>query len=442
MSAALERLPGDVLAPEWQRIDLLCHCLASSRRGQDLDPDMLERLRGLQQEVDRARSSGAWSVLGHETLSPIEIDVLASIVAPEIEPRIGWMYQDLQPGIGRPYPCAALIQELLALEPHDAHAMHEALGVDGVLRRHGLIRGAGGEPYTPLQPQPGVSARLLGRSGAQPAPPGAVRIAQRADWDDLILPAERKAMLREYVLWVEHRETVVEKWGGALLGGPVALFAGASGTGKTMAAAVIARRLGWELYRVDLGRLVSKYIGETEQNLNALFDAAEGRQMILQFDEAESLFGKRGDVKEARDRYANMEVSHLLARIEVHHGPCILTSNLRKQLDPAFARRFQLVVDFPRPDAAARTELWRRLLPPRAPRDPEVRPELLGPALSLTGGNIRNAALHAAYLAAGESRAIQLSHVALAAWREFAKEGREISKADLGELACHLPHSL
>jgi len=193
------------------------------------------------------------------------------------------------------------------------------------------------------------------------------------------------------------------------------------------------------LYRVDLGRLVSKYIGETEQNLNNLFDAAYGRPIVLQFDEADSLFGKRGEVKEARDRYANMGVSHLLARIESHYGPCILTSNLRKHLDPAFARRFQMVVEFPRPDAAARAQLWRLLFPPRAPHLDEVDPVLLGRAVALSGGNIRNAALHAAYLAAGEERPISLRHVALAVWRELAKDGRELSLLDLGLLAQHLP---
>ncbi|MCB1742772.1 MAG: ATP-binding protein [Gammaproteobacteria bacterium] len=439
MNAAIETLRADGLAPEWQRVDVLCHCLAASRRGQEIEPQLIERLQSLQTEVRQLRRGGAWAGLDAPALDSADLDVLACILAPEFEPRVGWMYLDLQPGIAQPYPCPALIQELLALEPHGAQQMHLTLAVDGTLRQRRLIQATSEGPYAPVKPLPGVSARLMGRCIEQTPPPGAVRVTQRADWDDLVLPPERKAMLREFLLWVEQRHTVVDEWGGSPVGGPVALFAGASGTGKTMAASVIASRLGWALFRVDLGRLVSKYIGETEQNLNALFDAADGQPMVLQFDEADSLFGKRGEIKEARDRYANMEVSHLLARIEVHRGPCILTSNLRKHLDPAFARRFQLVVEFPRPDAAARSELWRRLLPPRAPRAPDVRPEFLGNALSLSGGGIRNAALHAAYLAAGESRPISLDHVALAVWRELAKEGREISRTDLGGLACHLP---
>jgi SpoVK/Ycf46/Vps4 family AAA+-type ATPase len=246
-------------------------------------------------------------------------------------------------------------------------------------------------------------------------------------------------MLREFLLWITHKHKVVEEWGGGDCGGPIGLFSGPSGTGKTLAAAVLATELGWPLYRVDLGRLVSKYIGETEKNLNRLFDAAHGRPMILQFDEADSLFSKRGEVREARDRYANMEVSHLLARIESHQGPVILTTNLRKHLDPAFARRFQVVVDFPRPDADARTRLWRCLLPPRVPREPQVDPAFLGGAVNLTGGSIRNAALHAAYLAAGGNRPLSLAHIALAVWRELGKDGRELSPTDLGALAAHLP---
>ena len=184
---------------------------------------------------------------------------------------------------------------------------------------------------------------------------------------------------------------------------------------------------------------MSKYIGETEKNLNRLFDAVHGQPMILQFDEADSLFSKRGEVKEARDRYANMEVSHLLARIEAHHGPVILTTNLRKHLDPAFARRFQVVVDFPRPDVAARARLWQRLLPPRAPRDPQVNVDFLAAAVNMTGGHIRNAALHAAYLAAGNDSALTLEHIALAVWRELGKDGREMAPAALGSLAPFLP---
>jgi SpoVK/Ycf46/Vps4 family AAA+-type ATPase len=235
---------------------------------------------------------------------------------------------------------------------------------------------------------------------------------------------------------------VETEWGARLPGGPIALFAGPSGTGKTLAAEVIANTLGRRLYRVDLGMLVSKYIGETEKNLNALFDAADGQNVVLLFDEADSLFGRRGDVREARDRYANMEVSHLLSRIERHRGPCILTTNLRQHLDSAFARRFQVVIDFPRPDISSRAMLWRRALPKFAPLSPDISMEQLGAALELTGAQIRNSALHAAFLAAAQDSVISLAHIAAAVMSELVKDGREVPLSSLGMLAAHLPEEL
>lgn len=197
--------------------------------------------------------------------------------------------------------------------------------------------------------------------------------------------------------------------------------------------------LGWPLYRVDLGMVVSKYIGETEKNLNALFDAAHDSNVVLQFDEADSLLGKRAEVKEARDRYANMEVSHLLSRIEQHHGPCIPTTNLRSHLDPAFMRRFRAVIEFPRPDVTAREALWRRLLPKDAPVNGGVDLAALAHSVPLTGGGIQNAALHAAYLASASDQPIDLPHIATAIWQELGKSGKPLGRKELGALGDHLP---
>jgi hypothetical protein len=443
MNAPLPPPPLATLAAEWERLDFLAWCLSRSRQGQSLaDADVL-RLRDLQAGVEALRAAGgAWpSLLGFE-LAPVEYDILACALGPEVDPRLGWIFQNLQAGNAQPWASRALVQELLALDPTQAELLRHALQPESALRGRKLLRVDNDDPYRPITPEPWLVARLGNRPLVAPPPPGATAVDVPAHWDDLILPASRLAMLREYMLWLEHRTTVVDAWGGQRVGGPVALFAGPSGTGKTFAASVIAHTLGWRLYRVDLGRLVSKYVGETEENLNRLFDAAHGQPMVLQFDEADALFAKRGEVKEARDRYANMEVSHLLTRIEAHDGPCILTTNLRKQLDAAFTRRFQMVIEFPRPDAPARAELWRRLLPPRAPRLPEVDAVFLGQAVALTGGGIRNAALHAAYLAAGRAEAIGLAHVAHAVWRELAKEGRELTAQDLGPLAAHLPPEL
>jgi hypothetical protein len=441
MNAPPETRPQhtDPLAPEWERVELLALALAGARQGREPGAELLDPLRALQDRIQgERRAGGAWNRATGTELGSLELDVLACALAPEAEPRLGWLLQHLMPGTTQPWPSPALIHDLLVLDSADARALYAALEPGAPLR---TLLAWDDDPWQPLRPRPAFSARLLGRPLREPPPPGALRVAGDARRDELVLPADRLALLDEFKLWLSHRDTVEGRWGARIHGGPLALFSGPSGTGKTFAAQILAAELGWPLYRVDLGRLVSKYIGETEKNLNRLFDAADGRELVLLFDEADALFGKRGEIKEARDRYANMEVSHLLARIEGHRGPCILTTNLRSHIDPAFARRFQIVVDFPRPDAAARAELWARLLPPQAPRDRDVDPAFLGAAVSLSGGGIRNAALHAAFLAAPHGQ-IALAHVALAVWRELAKDGRELNRADLGALAPHLPEGL
>lgn len=444
MNAVAEEIQVLSLRPEWERIELLAYSLGQERVGKRLAPEVLERLKELQGAVEQLRRSvmSPWQTLQVKNWSPLAYDVLALVLAPEVEPRIGWLYQQLQPGSQSPYPSIALLRELLALDEAETSEFYLLLDESSPLRRSHLLRSEGRGPYQRLLPGQGITARLMDWAQPLAAPPGATRVWVPARWEDLVLPPDCLNQLREFLYWVRGRRTVVVEWGGLDSGGPVALFAGPSGTGKTFAAAVLANELGWPLYRVDLGALVSKYIGETEKNLNQLFDAAEGQPMVLQFDEADSLFGQRGEIKEARDRYANMEVSHLLARIEAHHGPVILTTNMRHHLDTAFARRFQVVADFPRPDAAARAELWARALPPHAPFAADLDPLFLGAAVTLTGGAIRNAALHAAYVAAGTGQAIGMAQVALAVWRELAKDGRDVNPMDLGGLAQWLPEEV
>ena len=442
MMQQARKLSGGRLAPEWERVELLGHLLATSRRGRQAPSGLLERLQTLQWQVEKDRREGRGLCAAVPSpLSSLELDVLACVMAPEAEPRLAWLFQTLQPGASQPYPSAALLQELLDISPDASSDLYAALGESSALRKFGLVDVEGADPFQPVRPAAGLTARLLGRPVVNGSLPGATLVQIRAGWDDLVLPPDRLTMLREFLLWITHKQRVVGEWGGQDCGGPVALFSGPSGTGKTFAAAVITAELGWPLYRVDLGRLVSKYIGETEKNLNRLFGAAHGQPMVLQFDEADSLFSKRGEVKEARDRYANMEVSHLLARIESHQGPVILTTNLRNHLDPAFARRFQVVVDFPRPDETARGQLWEKLLPPKAPRQKTLNCAFLGKAVNLTGGNIRNAALMGAYLAAEQNAAISLHHITLAVWRELGKDGRELTRADLGALVPYLPEA-
>jgi len=247
-------------------------------------------------------------------------------------------------------------------------------------------------------------------------------------WDDLVLPDEDLARLREILARQQHRELVFGRWNMASKvpygTGTAALFAGPPGTGKTMAASVIAKLIGRELYRIDLSRVVDKYIGETEKNLGAIFDAAVDANAILLFDEADSLFAKRTQVSSSHDRYANLETNYLLQRIEEHPGISILTTNNAQSIDPAFARRIQFRVEFPFPDAKSRAEIWRRCLTPEVPREPDLDYESLGEAFELSGANIKAAVLRAAFGAATSGDPITTISLADAAAREFENAGK------------------
>jgi vesicle-fusing ATPase len=258
------------------------------------------------------------------------------------------------------------------------------------------------------------------------------RIDPAATWEDLVLPEGHTELLRELVRHVRHRTQVYERWGFAGAStrglGVTALFAGESGTGKTLAAEVLARELGLDLYRIDLAATVSKYIGETEKNLRRLFAAAEASGAVLLFDEADALFGKRGEVKDGHDRYANLEVAYLLQRMESYRGLAILTTNLRSNVDRAFVRRLRFVVQFPFPDAAQRAEIWRRTFPAAAPLDGvEVDPLA---KLAASGGSIRAIALAAAFGAAEDGTAITPAHVLRAARVEYAKAERALTDSE------------
>jgi SpoVK/Ycf46/Vps4 family AAA+-type ATPase len=246
--------------------------------------------------------------------------------------------------------------------------------------------------------------------------------------DDVVLPRDRRDQLDEIVDNVLLSERVLTDWCfGAQLPygrGVTALFHGPSGTGKTMAALAVARKLGIQILRIDLSRVVSKYIGDTEKNIDRVFDDAQRSGSALLIDEADALLGKRSEVKDAHDRYANIEVAYLLQRMEAYEGLAILTTNLRQNLDAAFLRRLRFIIDFPRPDAEARERIWRRCLPEKARGaldDAAFR--LLARRIDLTGGHIRQITLRAAFIAAAANTKIEISHIARAANAEVAKLG-------------------
>jgi hypothetical protein len=330
-------------------------------------------------------------------------------------------------------PAAAAMGSQLVVSPvdprHDAFKRAaQQFHVDADTCDQALAAVGGGDK-TKLEERLWQALREAARGGLD-------SLAQRVDAPtrlaDLVLPANALETLKEMATQLRHRAQVHEAWGFATTGGRglglAALFAGDSGTGKTYAAEAVANEAGLDLYRIDLALTVSKYIGETEKNLRKLFDAAEASGAVLLFDEADALFGKRSDVKDSHDRYANIEVAYLLQRIESYRGLAILTTNLKSSLDRAFLRRLRFVVNFPFPDEAAREKLWRRQFPAQAP----LAADIDWPALTrlhLTGGHIRAVALNAAFRAAADGGAITQRNLIDAARAEYAKLERSFGVA-------------
>jgi ATPase family associated with various cellular activities (AAA)/Winged helix domain, variant len=262
----------------------------------------------------------------------------------------------------------------------------------------------------------------------------AQRIERDAGWDDIVLPEPQMRALRAIAAQVRHRAQVYEDWGfGEKAGGRglsvSALFSGPSGAGKTLAAEVLGTALDLDVYRIDLASVVSKWIGETEKNLRRVFDAADEGCAILLFDEADALFGKRSEVRDSHDRYANIEVSYLLQRLEAYRGLTILTTNLRSHIDEAFLRRLRFVIDFPFPSPSERAEIWARTFPPQTPTEGLDR-KLLA-QLNVVGGSIRNIALNAAFIAADRERPVGMAEVLAAARLEYEKAGRAMTDPEL-----------
>ena len=262
----------------------------------------------------------------------------------------------------------------------------------------------------------------------------AVKVRAIHHWEDLILLRLTLQRVKEITAAIRYRHVVYSEWGfGKRLAsgkGLKVLFSGASGTGKTMTAGVIAKDLGLDLYKIDLSAIVSKYIGETEKNLDRIFRAAQCSNAILFFDEADALFGKRSEVKDAHDRYANIEVAYLLQKIEEHEGVVILASNLSKNIDEAFSRRMHYVVEFPRPDESHREQLWRGMFPPEVPLGADVDVRFLARQFPIAGGDIKNVALDAAFLAAQDGRVVTMKQLLQALARQMLKQGQIPSATD------------
>ena len=386
----------------------------------DLEAVRAEERPELVHEIDRL---GAFVILGSTVRWPGERETLAVPVAkPNASQQAElWQWALAAAGVASNVEIGALVEQFDLGPAHIGRAVTAA-------RELAVLRSGDAE----------LTSDDLWRACEQAAAPKLDQLAQRMTpcygWDDIVLPPEPFRQLQEIAAQVAHRAQVYQGWGfGAKLSrgrGISALFAGASGTGKTMAAEVLARQLRLDLYRIDLAGVVSKYIGETERNLRSIFAAAERGGVILFFDEADALFGKRSEVKDSHDRYANIEVNYLLQRMEDFRGLAILATNRKSALDFAFVRRLRFIVDFPFPDAAHRLRIWQSVFPPQA--------DLHGLDFSwlarfeISGGHIRNIALAAAFLAASEGNPIGMLHVMRAARREYVKMDRIVQEADFG----------
>ncbi|MFF6777246.1 AAA family ATPase [Streptomyces sp. NPDC012637] len=288
-----------------------------------------------------------------------------------------------------------------------------------------------GRPVSPDD----LRAAVRGQSGA-----GLARLARRVEpavgWDDLVLPPPTHRQLRELAVRARHRDQVLGQWGmrpgGGRGRGVIALFAGASGTGKTMSAEVVAADLGMDLYVVDLSTVVDKYVGETEKNLERIFTEASSVNAVLLFDEADAIFGKRSEVKDAHDRHANVESAYLLQRMESFDGIAVLTTNLRANLDEAFTRRLDVIADFPVPDATQRLALWERCLGERLPRAADLDLDFCADRFELAGGSIRACAVTAAYAAAAAGGPLTMAQLVTAIAEEYRKLGRLVLAGEFG----------
>jgi SpoVK/Ycf46/Vps4 family AAA+-type ATPase len=269
---------------------------------------------------------------------------------------------------------------------------------------------------------------------------GLERLARRIHpdvaWEDLVLAPATATSLRELSARARRRSQVLDDWGmrpgGGRGRGITVLFAGDSGTGKTMSAEVVSGDLGLDLYTVNLATVVDKYVGETEKNLERIFTEADGVNAVLLFDEADAIFGKRSEVKDANDRYANIEVAYLLQRMETFDGIAILATNLRANVDDAFARRLDLIVDFPTPEVDMRRALWDKCLSPGVPRGDDLDLDFCARSFELSGGNIRSIAITAAYMAAESGRPVAMLDLVRAIQQEYRKLGRLVVAGEFG----------
>ena len=432
-----------------------------------LGSDAMGRLR---RELRDARLRGEWPCLDATRLRPEQIEAAEAALNAVAAQPFPAAFLVCSEGLSPPLPPLRTMWIRLAVPGVGQRlvAWRRFLAAEGLRADDGVLEAlANAFPLAPAQIQAAardaaawtagspeacgdrqrVSAKTLRNVCRARAGHHLERLAERVrtvhGWEDIVLPPDELRQLQEVIGAVQGRRQVLEAWDfGAKVSvstGVSALFSGPSGTGKTMAAGIVAQELAMDLYRVDLARVVSKYIGETEKNLESLFDEARRAPAVLFFDEADALFGRRSEVRDAHDRYANVEVAYLLQRMDSFEGVTILATNLRKNIDHAFLRRVQFSVDFPQPGPALRLRIWHKVWPDRAERSQDVDLDFMAAQFDFSGGSIRNVALRAAYLAAQAGGLIGMTHLIAAARREFQKLGRLCTGDAFGRYAHLLP---
>jgi AAA+ superfamily predicted ATPase len=373
----------------------------------------------------------SWTMANDEPLGIVNID----FPMPDLAHRQAFWLATLQAnGIQLPGDDVLVLASRFALTPTQiAEAAATAMS-------NTILEGAhqsGASNPDPAQIQPDLQALLAAARGqcGHALATLVTKIDPLYDWDDIVLPKDALDQLHEITQRVDHRHQVLSDWGFERKmssgKGLTALFAGSSGTGKTMAAEVLANDLGLDLYKIDLSGIVSKYIGETEKNLDQIFTAARDANAILFFDEADALFGKRSKVRDSHDRYANIEISYLLQKMEAYDGVTILATNLRHNMDEAFVRRMTFTVHFPFPDYDARRQIWESVWPAEVPLSKSLNLETIAREYKLAGGNIKNIALASAFLAAEDGGEVNMSHLMHATRREYQKLGKDLSESEL-----------
>ena len=431
------RLPAlDGLQAEFARLEVLLRIVQRHRDDKQASAEQKRDLSEAQCAVDAARAKGVWQSLlpGGLAAEPLVPDVLALALFPYARPSAVLALTALQQGVSGAAPCQALVHELLMLGPREEAALNLLISPAHELLALGAIRTEGVGPLRQIHPGAAILRRVFGEEGFGNLPAGIrlISTAQRP-LPDLLISAEMTERLAE----IEALACLAEE-APSDAGGPAVLFVGAPGTGKSLAARHLAKRLGRPLFQLDLGAIVSKWVGETERNLSRVFEQMAGTEGCILIDEADALLGKRVNVKEGRDHYVNITVSHLLMLLENHRGLVFLTSNLRANLDDAYTRRFAAVVEFKRPDAELRTRLWQGVLD-RHSVEGDI-PELvrLAGSIDLSAAEIANAGRLAVALARLDGGPITAGTLARAVLREKTKVTATFARTDLRMLAPYL----